>query len=90
VWEIFVIFGFGKLMKNLQNTLCCIRKGCPSVYGQKAGHFTISALKKQKAPKFKAFSKKKGLKGGTLRILCGIFFKKRDCTAQKLTNGQFS
>jgi hypothetical protein len=36
--------------------------GCPSLFGQKAGHVPISAFKKRDTPKFKAFSKKKGLK----------------------------
>jgi hypothetical protein len=40
------------------------------------GHVTISDLKKQDAPKFKAFSKKKGLKSGTLKILGVSFLKK--------------
>jgi hypothetical protein len=35
--------------------------GCPSVFDQKVGHVSISALK-QNAAKFKTFSKRKGLK----------------------------
>jgi len=36
--------------------------GCPSVFGQNAGHVPISALRKRDTPKFKAFYKKKRLK----------------------------
>jgi hypothetical protein len=31
---------------------------CPSVFGRKAEYVSISALKKRKIPKFKAFSNK--------------------------------
>jgi hypothetical protein len=34
------------------------RVGCQSVFGQKAGHVGILALKKQDRPKFKVFSTK--------------------------------
>jgi len=36
--------------------------GCPSVFGEKAGHVPISALKKWDRLKFRTFSKKKSLK----------------------------
>jgi hypothetical protein len=43
--------------------------GCPSVSAQKVGHVLISSFKKRDAPKFKAFSKKIGVKSETFRIL---------------------
>jgi hypothetical protein len=46
------------------------------VFGQKAGYFPISALKKLDTPKFKALSNKKGLKSRTIRILGGTFLNK--------------
>ena len=36
--------------------------GCPSVFGEKAGHVPIVALKKRARPKFRTFSKEKSLK----------------------------
>jgi hypothetical protein len=33
-------------------------KGYPSIFGQKARHISISAMKKSNLPKFKALSKK--------------------------------
>jgi hypothetical protein len=38
-----------------------LKIGCPSVFGQKAKHAPISALKKRKTQKFKVFFKKKVL-----------------------------
>jgi hypothetical protein len=54
------------------------KAGCPSVFSQRdKGHVLF-----QDTPKFKAISKKKGLKCGRLRILRETIYKNRKCSGK--------